>query len=114
MATTRQTEAARENIEKAPHASHTGSGSHSEGLSAAERNDLENQEFAFPGKRKEPLNDAAHVRNAIARFDQVEDVSDSEREAAWKRIKAAARKYGVDVEADSWRALMRGGRSGSR
>jgi hypothetical protein len=67
--------------------------------------------FAFPKGRKEPLNDASHVRNAIARFDQVEGVSDSEREAAWRRIRTAARKYGVEVEAKGWRSLMKGGKS---
>ena len=68
------------------------------------------QEFAFPEQRKEPIHDAAHVRNAIARFDQVEGVTDAERDAAWKRIKAAARKFDVDVEEDDWRELMTGGR----
>jgi hypothetical protein len=51
------------------------------------------------------------VRNAIARFDQVEDVSDAERERAWKRIKAAAKKYAVEVEASDWRELISGGTS---
>jgi hypothetical protein len=68
---------------------------------------MSKQEFAFPEQRKEPIHDAAHVRNAIARFDQVEDVSDSDREAAWKRIKAAARRFDVDVEARDWRELMK-------
>ena len=72
------------------------------------------QTFAFPKERKEPLNDARHVRNAIARFDQVEGVSDSEREAAWRRIEAAAKKFGVDVHVKSWRELMKGGKTGSR
>ena len=62
-------------------------------LDTKERNDLPDSVFAFPDKRKEPLTDASHVRNAIARFDQVEDVSDRDRAAAWKRIKAAAKKY---------------------
>jgi hypothetical protein len=35
--------------------------------------------FAFPNQRKEPLTDARHVRNAVARFDQVMDVSDEDR-----------------------------------
>jgi hypothetical protein len=65
--------------------------------------------FAFPKERKEPLSDAAHVRNAIARFDQVEGVSDSERDAAWRRIRTAARKFGVEVSASGWRSLMKGG-----
>jgi len=55
--------------------------------------------FAFPKERKESLNDASHVRNAIARFDQVEGVSESERDAAWRRIRTAARKFGVEVSA---------------
>lgn len=72
------------------------------------------QKFAFPKERKEPLNDARHVRNAIARFDQVEGVSGAEREAAWKRIKSAAKTYGVEVQVKSWRELMQGGTSGKR
>ena len=36
-----------------------------------ERSDLPDSVFAFPKERKEPLTDATHVRNAIARFDQV-------------------------------------------
>jgi hypothetical protein len=62
-------------------------------------------EFAFPEERKEPLNDAAHVRNAIARFNQVEGVSDVERDRAWKRILTAAKKFDVDVSEGDWRDL---------
>jgi hypothetical protein len=83
----------------------------SRSLSTAEKNDLPDSAFAFPRERKEPLTDAGHVRNAIARFDQVEGVSDAEREQAWKRIKSAARKHGVEVGEDSWRELMRGGKT---
>ena len=43
------------------------------------------------------------MRNAIARFDQVQDVTDEERDAAWKRIKAAAKKHGVEVNEGGWR-----------
>jgi hypothetical protein len=75
------------------------------------RNRMSRSTFAFPKERKEPLNDASHVRNAIARFDQVEGVTDAERDAAWRRIRAAARKYGVEVSARGWRSLMKGGRS---
>lgn len=81
-------------------------------LSTRRKNRMPAETFAFPKQRKEPLNDASHVRNAIARFDQVEGVSDSERDAAWRRIRAAARKFHVDVEARGWRSLMKGGRSG--
>jgi hypothetical protein len=61
--------------------------------------------YAFAAQRKEPLNDAAHVRNAIARFDQVKDVSDKEREEAFHRIKAAAKKFGVEMTETSWKEL---------
>ena len=67
-------------------------------ISTRKRESLPAQRFAFPKERKEPLNDASHVRNAIARFNQVEGVSETERAAAWRRIKAAAKKYGVEVE----------------
>jgi hypothetical protein len=66
-------------------------------ITESTREHIETEEFAFPKERKEPIHDAAHVRNAIARFDQVKDVSSSERAAAWKRIKAAAKKFGVEV-----------------
>jgi hypothetical protein len=67
------------------------------------------QTFAFPAKKKEPIGDARHVRNAVARFNQVEGVSDSERDAAWRRIRAAARRYGVNIEVRGWRQLMNKG-----
>lgn len=66
--------------------------------STRKRDKMPAERFAFPKERKEPLNDATHVRNAIARFNQVEGVSDAERDAAWKRIKAAAKRFGVEVE----------------
>lgn len=88
--------------------------SRSTGLSANQKKRMSPGTFAFPKERKEPLNDARHVRNAIARFDQVEGVSESERDAAWRRIRTAARKYGVEVKAKGWRSLMRGGKTGNR
>lgn len=74
-------------------------------LSADDRDDLKKKIFAFPKQRKEPLENASHVRNAIARFNQVKDVSDDERDAAWKRIKAAAKKHDVEVNEKSWREI---------
>ena len=74
-------------------------------LNEKQRDKLPKSAFAFPKERKEPLEDASHVRNAIARFDQVEGVTDAERDAAWKRIKSAATKFGVDVRESSWREL---------
>jgi len=74
-------------------------------LSEKQRDKLDEDQFAFPKERKEPLNNASHVRNAIARFNQVKGVSDDERDAAWSRIKRAAKKYGVEVNEKSWREL---------
>ena len=74
-------------------------------LDTQDRNELAAGEFAFPEQRKEPIENATHVRNAIARFDQVEGVSDADRDAAWKRIVAAAKKHGVEVHEKSWHEL---------
>ena len=110
MATERQKEAARRNLVKAREAQHArGRGRdgprRSPGLSTSEQNRLPDDQFAFPEARKEPLTDAAHVRNAVARFDQVEGVTDAQRDQAWWRIQTAARKMGVDLNADDWRQL---------
>jgi hypothetical protein len=83
-------------------------------ISTKRRDQMPAEKFAFPKERKEPLNDANHVRNAIARFDQVDGVSDSEREAAWRRIRAAAKRYGVEVTARGWRSLMKDRKSGQK
>jgi hypothetical protein len=120
MATTKQKQAARKNLEKARAAQRSRSkskGSHpkqsakSQGLSTADKNKLSRRDFAFPDERKEPLVDAKHVRNAIARFDQVEGVTDTERDAAWKRIRKAAKRFDVDVSESSWRELFQGGKA---
>ena len=115
MATERQKDAARRNVVKAREAqSARAHGENvprdSQGMSTAEKDRLADQEFAFPEERKEPLTDARHVRNAIARFDQVEGVSDAERDQAWKRILAAAKRHGVEVSESSWRDLAKGGK----
>lgn len=74
-------------------------------LSTEDRDDLSKGSFAFPKQRKEPLENASHVRNAVARFNQVKDVSDDERDDAWKRIKAAAKKHDVEIREKSWREI---------
>lgn len=74
-------------------------------LDQDDRDELADSRFAFPKERKEPIEDAAHVRAAIARFNQVEGVSDEERDAAWRRIRAAADKFGVEVHEKSWREI---------
>src|SRR5215475_11552688 len=115
MATTRQTEAAKRNIGKARQAQGAGARGkrvprQSPGLTTAQKDRLPDKDFAFPAERKEPLTDARHVRTAIARFDQVEGVSDAERDRAWKRILSAAKKHGVDVTESSWRKPAKGGK----
>jgi hypothetical protein len=119
MATDRQKEAARRNIAKARQAqSARAHGAdvprRGEGMSTADENKLSDKEFAFPKERKEPLTDARHVRNAIARFDQVEGVSDAERDRAWQRILDAARRCDVEVSESSWRDLSKGGKDRTR
>jgi hypothetical protein len=74
-------------------------------LSTDDRNELPDSVYAFPAKRKEPLTDARHVRTALARFDQVKDVTDAERDQAFSNIRAAAEHYDVEVAEDDWRQL---------
>jgi hypothetical protein len=74
-------------------------------LSSKERRELPDEVYAFPKQRKAPLTDAAHVRTALARFDQVKDVSDSDRDLAFANIQKAAAHYGVEVAEKSWHDL---------
>jgi hypothetical protein len=111
MATAKQKQAARKNLEKARAAQSARAKGKpvprkTRGLSTAEQNRLPDSTFAFPKERKEPLTDARHVRNAIARFDQVEGVTARERDAAWKRILRAAKKFDVEVSEQDWRELF--------
>lgn len=71
----------------------------------AAQSDLPDTAFAFPKQRKEPLTDAAHVRNAVARFDQVIDVSDADRAVAFANIHKAAQYYGVNLSETDWHEL---------
>jgi hypothetical protein len=114
MSTEKQKEAARHNIEKAREVeSERAHGEEiplSPGLSTAEKDRLPAEDFAFPRERKEPLVDASHVRNAVARFDQVEGVTDEERDEAWRRILAAADRFGLHLQEKDWRELFVGGK----
>ncbi len=74
-------------------------------LDSKERRELPDSAYAFPKQRKEPLTDASHVKNALARFDQVEGVSDEDRDLAFANIKKAAKQYGIDVEESNWHEL---------
>jgi len=75
------------------------------GPSDTPRSKLPDSAFAFPDERSEPLTNAAHVRSAIARFGQVKDVTDAERDVAFKNIEAAAHYYDVVLKTDNWHDL---------
>ena len=85
--------------------SHSHSHETANALDTDDRKHMKDSTYAFPKQRKEPLNDASHVRNAIARFDQVKDVTDAEREEAFHHIKTAAKKFGVELNETSWKQL---------
>ncbi len=69
------------------------------------QSDLPDSVYAFPKQRKEPLTDAEHVRNAVARFDEVAGVTDAERTLAFANIEKAAQHYGVNLRETSWHDL---------
>lgn len=69
------------------------------------QSDLPDSVYAFPKQRKEPLTDAQHVRNAVARFDQVTGVSDADRALAFANIEKAANYYAVNLTESSWHDL---------
>ena len=69
------------------------------------QSDLPDNVYAFPKQRKEPLTDARHVRNAVARFDQVVDVTDADRALAFANMQKAAKHYGIELSETSWHAL---------
>jgi len=67
-------------------------------LSATARARLPDSLFAYidsQGRRRLPINDVSHVRNALARFDQVDFENDAARERARERLLRAAKKYGI-------------------
>jgi hypothetical protein len=116
MSTTKQKQTARRNLSKARNVQHRRAEGKqvprsSTGLSTAQKNDLPDSAFAFSAQRKEPLVDAKHVRNAVARFDQVEGVSDADRDRAWRRIRTAARTFDVEISERGWRQLFKGGKA---
>jgi hypothetical protein len=92
---------------KDSHTSHSSSKSpsSSHSIPTENRKKLDDAKFAFPDERKEPIEDATHVRNAIARFDQVKGVSDEERKKAFTRLKKAAKKFGVEMKETNWKQL---------
>ena len=78
-------------------------------ISEDKRDHISGEEFAFSKQRKEPIHGAAHVRNAIARFDQVKGVSPEEKKTAFGKIKKAAKKFGVKMTPTSASGLAKKG-----
>jgi class 3 adenylate cyclase len=67
-------------------------------LSARERAELPDRAFAYidsTGARRLPINDEAHVRNALARFDRVAWEDDAARDRARQRLLNAAKRFGI-------------------
>src|SRR5437879_12604879 len=67
-------------------------------LNSRKRAGLPNSAFAYVdsrGRRRLPINDESHVRNALARFSQVAFEDEAARERARKRLLNAAKKYGI-------------------
>jgi sigma-B regulation protein RsbU (phosphoserine phosphatase) len=67
-------------------------------LTASERASLPDSAFAYVdsrGRRRLPIHDEAHVRNALARFNQVAFEDDAARQRARRRLLEAAKKYGI-------------------
>ena len=67
-------------------------------LDATSRARLPDSSFAYidsQGRRRLPINDASHVRNALARFDQTGFEDDGARERARQRLLRAAKRYGI-------------------
>jgi hypothetical protein len=71
-------------------------------LSAAEKASLPTTAFAFPRARKEPMTDAPHVRDAMARFNQVGDVTDAERDLAFANFQKAASHFDIQMKETNW------------
>jgi len=66
-------------------------------LSKAEKDSLPATAFAFPRARKEPMTDAEHVRDAMARFNQVGNVTDAERDLAFANLQKAANHFDIQM-----------------
>ncbi len=72
-------------------------------LDTRDRERLRDSQFAYIDKEGEehlPINDASHVRNAIARFNQTGFESKTAKERARKKILTAAERYGIEVDKD--------------
>jgi hypothetical protein len=71
-------------------------------LSTADKKALPASVFAFPASRKEPMTDPTHVRDAMARFNQVKGVTDAERDLAFANLKKAAKYFDIEMKETDW------------
>ena len=71
-------------------------------LTAANKKVLPATAFAFPAARKEPMTDATHVRDAMARFDQVQGVTESEKDLAFSNLQKAAKHFDIHMKETDW------------
>lgn len=72
-------------------------------LDADDRKKLKKGQFAYvdsDGEGHLPIHDESHVRNALARWNQTEFEKKSDKEAARRKILAAAKKHGIEVDDD--------------
>jgi hypothetical protein len=72
-------------------------------LDTKARDKLRDSQFAYIDRQGEehlPINDASHVRNAIARFNQTEFESMAAKDRARRRILSAAERHGIEVDKD--------------
>jgi hypothetical protein len=72
-------------------------------LDTEDREKLRSDQFAYvdsDGGEHLPINDASHVRNAIARYNQTEFEGKAAKERARRRILDAAKRYDIEVDED--------------
>jgi uncharacterized protein DUF6582 len=72
-------------------------------LDTADRKKLSKRQFAYVDKDGEghlPINDESHIRNAMSRWNQTDFPSKSAKNAARRKILAAARRHGIEVSDD--------------
>ena len=72
-------------------------------LDAEARDRLRSSQFAYvdsDGEEHLPINDASHVRNAMARFNQTEFESKAAKERARRKILKAAERFDIEVDPD--------------
>ena len=71
-------------------------------LSTEDKKELPDTAFAFPAARKEPMTNATHVRDAMARFDQVEGATEEEKDLAFSNLKKAAKHFDIRMTETDW------------